>query len=300
MHRETLGDLAVFLAVAEARSFTRAARTLATSQSAVSQIVRRLEAELGLKLLTRNTRHVAPTEAGEKLIETLRPAFNDITGRISALSALKKRPSGTVRITAGRHAAETVLWPKLSRLLADFPEVSVELSIDSALTDIVADRFDAGVRLGEQVAKDMIAVRIGPDLRLAVVGAPAYFSKHGRPKSPHELTGHRCVNIPLATKGGFYVWEFEKDGRAVNVRVEGPLVLNDSIFVLKAAAEGHGLACVMEDLAREQIASGGLVRVLQDWCPPFAGYHLYYPDRRQLPPAFTLLVEALRYKKRTQ
>jgi DNA-binding transcriptional LysR family regulator len=299
MRREILGDLAVFLTVAEQRSFTRAARKLATSQSAVSQIVRRLEAELGLKLLTRNTRHVAPTDAGEKLIETLRPAFDDINARIAALSALKKRPSGTVRITAGRHAAETVLWPKVSRLLAHYPEVSVELSIDSALTDIVADRFDAGVRLGEQVAKDMIAVRIGPDLRLAVVGSPGYFKQQGRPKSPHDLTAHRCINIPLATKGGFYVWEFEKAGRAVNVRVEGPLVLNDSIFVLKAAEEGHGLACVMEDLARGQLADGRLVRVLEDWCPPFAGYHLYYPDRRQLPPAFTLLVEALRFQRKT-
>jgi DNA-binding transcriptional LysR family regulator len=298
MRRDTLGDLAVFLTVAEARSFTRAARNLATSQSAVSQIVRRLEAGLGLKLLTRNTRRVAPTEAGERLIETLRPAFDGIDARIAELSALRQRPSGTLRITAGRHAADTVLWPKLSRLLAEYPEVSVELSIDSALTDIVADRFDAGVRLGEQVAKDMIAVRIGPDLRLAVVGAPDYFKKHGRPKSPHELTGHRCINIPLATKGGFYVWEFEKEGRAVNVRVEGSLVLNDSLFVLKAAEAGHGLACVMEDLARGQLANGNLVRVLQDWCPPFAGYHLYYPDRRQLPPAFTLLVEALRHKGR--
>jgi len=296
MRRETLGDLAVFLTVAEARSFTRAARTLATSQSAVSQIVRRLEADLGLKLLTRNTRRVAPTEAGDRLMETLRPAFDDIDARISALSALRERPSGTVRITAGRHAAETVLWPKLSRLLAGYPEISVELAIDSALTDIVADRFDAGVRLGEQVARDMIAVRIGPDLRLAVVGSPGYIKQHGRPKSPHDLTGHRCINIPLATKGGFYVWEFEKGGRAVNVRVEGPLVLNDSLFVVKAAVEGHGLACVMQDLVRAPLADGSLVRVLEDWCAPFAGYHLYYPDRRQLPQAFTLMVEALRHK----
>jgi DNA-binding transcriptional LysR family regulator len=290
-----LNDLSVFLTVAEARSFTRAASKLGTSQSAVSQIVRRVEVEIGLKLLTRNTRHVAPTEAGEKLIETLRPALDDIHARISALGALRERPSGTVRITTSRHAAETVLWPKVSQLLSDYPEVTVELSIDNALTDIVADRFDAGVRLGEQVAKNMVAVRIGPKLRLAVVGTPDYFNRQGHPRSPHDLAGHRCINIRLATKGGIYVWEFEKGGRAVNVRVDGPLVLNDSMLVLKAALEGHGLACVMEDLALEQIASGRLVRVLEDWCPPFAGYRLYYPDRRQLPPAFTLLVEALRY-----
>jgi len=297
MRREHLGDLAVFLAVAEVRSFTRAASALATSQSAVSQIVRRLEAHLGLKLLTRNTRCVALTEAGETLLATLRPAFDGIDAQIAALSALRERPSGTLRITTSRHAAETVLWPKVSQLLEKYPDVTVELSVDSALTDIIADRFDAGVRLGEQVAKDMVAVRIGPELRLSVVGSPAYFTKHGRPKSPHELTGHRCINLRLPTKGGLYVWEFEKHGRALNVRVDGPLVLNDSSIVLKAAMEGRGLACILEDIASDQVADGRLVRVLQDWCPPFAGYHLYYPGRRQLPPAFELLVEALRYKR---
>ena len=296
MRREELSDLAVFLAVAEERSFTRAAARLGTSQSAISQIVRRLEAGMGLKLLTRNTRNVAPTEAGEQLVDTLRPAFDDIDARLSALSALRERPSGTVRITTSKHAAEWILWPAVGRLLKDYPEVKVELSIDSHLTDIIADRFDAGVRLGEQIAKDMIAVRIGPELRMAVVGAPSYFAKHDCPKTPHDLTNHACINIRLPTQGGLYTWEFGKEGRDLNVRVEGPLILNDIAMVLTAAAEGVGLACVMEDQAEVHIKAGKLVRVLKDWCPPFSGYHLYYPDRRQLPPAFALLVSALRYR----
>jgi DNA-binding transcriptional LysR family regulator len=295
MRREELSDLAVFLAVAEARSFTRAAAKLGTSQSAISQIVRRLEAGMGLKLLTRNTRNVAPTEAGEQLIATLRPAFDEIDARLSALSALRERPAGNVRITSSRHAAETILWPAVGRLITDYPDVTVEISVDSHLTDIIADRFDAGVRLGEQLAKDMIAVRIGPELRMAVVGSPAYFAAHGRPQSPHDLTRHACINIRMATKGGLYTWEFAQGGRDLNVRVDGPLILNDIGMVLNAAAEGVGLACVMEDQAATLIAKGKVVRVLEDWCPPFSGYHLYYPDRRQLPPAFAILVNALRY-----
>ena len=298
MKREDLSDLAVFLAVAEARSFTKAAATLGTSQSAISPIVRRLEAAVGPKLLTRNTRNVAPTEAGEQLIATLRPAFHDIDARLAALSALRDRPAGTVRITSSRHAAATILWPAVSRLIREHPDVTVEISLDGHLTDIVSDRFDAGVRLGEQVAKDMIAVRIGPDLSMAVLGAPSYFAAHGRPRTPHELTAHRCINIRLPTRGGLYAWEFGRDGRDLNVRVEGPLILNDVPMILNAACEGHGLACVLEDQANALLKAGKLERVLEDWCPPFAGYHLYYPDRRQLPPAFKLLVEALRYKER--
>jgi DNA-binding transcriptional LysR family regulator len=294
MRRESFSDLAVFLTVAEERSFTRAAHKLGTSQSAVSQVVRRVEESMGLKLLTRTTRSVALTEAGEQLIETLRPAFDDIQARIAGLSALRERPSGTVRITAGRHAVETILWPVIAPVLRDNPDITVELSIDHALTDIVTDRFDAGVRLGEQVAKDMIAVRISPELRMVVVGSPAYFAEHSIPMSPHDLTRHRCINIRQSTKGGLYVWEFERDGHEVNVRVEGPLIVNDSNLVWRAAEAGLGLAFVMEDLVIEQIKSGQLVRVLEDWCPPFSGYHLYYPDRRQLTPAFRLLVEALR------
>lgn len=296
MRREELSDLAVFLAVAEARSFTRAAAKLNTSQSAISQIVRRLEAGMGVKLLTRNTRNVAPTEAGEQLVATLRPAFDEIDARLSALSALRDRPAGTVRITSSRHAAETILWPAVSRMLAQYPEVSVEISIDSHLTDIIADRFDAGVRLGEQIAKDMIAVPIGPDLRMAVVGSPAYFAAHGRPEVPQDLTAHACINIRMPTKGGLYAWEFAKDGRDLNVRVDGPLIVNDVPMVLCAAVEGVGLACVLDVQAEDLIAAGKLERVLEDWTPPFSGYHLYYPDRRQLPPAFSILVNALRYR----
>lgn len=296
MRRDELSDLAVFLAVAEARSFTKAAVKLGTSQSAISQIVRRLEASMGLKLLTRNTRNVAPTEAGEQLVETLRPAFDDIDARLSALSALRERPSGTVRLTSSRHAAETIIWPAVEKLLTQYPDVKVEISVDGHLTDIISDRFDAGVRLGEQIAKDMTAVRIGGELRMAVVGAPSYFAEHGKPRTPQDLTSHRCINIRMQTQGGLYAWEFGQDGRELNVRVDGPLILNDIPMILNAAAQGIGLACVMEDQAATQLQSGTLVRVLEDWCPPFAGYHLYYPDRRQLPSAFALLVAALRYR----
>ncbi len=296
MRRDELSDLAVFLAVAEARSFTRAAATLGTSQSAISQIVRRLETRMGVKLLTRTTRNVVPTAAGEQLAETLRPAFDDIDARLSALSALRDRPSGLVRITSSRHAATTILWPAVRRLLKDYPEVTVEISVDSHLTDIVGDRFDAGVRLGERIEKDMIAVRIGPDLRMAVVGAPAYLAARGRPEAPQDLTKHACINIRLPTQGGLYAWEFGRGGRDLNVRVDGPLILNDMPLVLAAAADGIGLACVMEDQVEAHLRSGTLVRVLGDWCAPFSGYHLYYPDRRQLPPAFALLVAALRYR----
>jgi DNA-binding transcriptional LysR family regulator len=296
MRRENFSDLAVFLTVAEERSFTRAAHKLGTSQSAVSQVVRRVEDSMGLKLLTRTTRNVSLTEAGEQLITTLRPAFDDIQARIAGLSALREKPSGNVRITAGRHAVETLLWPAVHNVLRDNPDVKIELSIDHALTDIVAERFDAGVRLGEEIAKDMVAVKIGPDLRLAVVGSPTYIAEHGTPISPNDLTQHRCINIRQSTKGGLYAWEFEKDGREVNVRVDGSLIVNDSGVIYKAAEEGVGLACVMEDLVADQMASGQLIRVLEDWCAPFAGYHLYYPDRRQITPAFRLLIEALRYK----
>ncbi|WP_010543614.1 LysR family transcriptional regulator [Sphingomonas elodea] len=297
MRREELGDLAVFLAVAEARSFTRAAAKLNTSQSAISQIVRRLEAGMGVKLLTRNTRNVAPTEAGEQLVATLRPAFDEIDARLSALSALRERPAGTVRITSSRHAAETILWPAVSRMLRQYPDIAVEVSIDSHLTDIIADRFDAGIRLGEQIAKDMIAVPIGPDLRMAVVGSPAYFAAHGRPQVPQDLTAHACINIRMPTRGGLYAWEFAKDGRDLNVRVDGRLIVNDVPMVLCAAAEGMGLACVLDVQAEQLITEGKLERVLEDWTPPFSGYHLYYPDRRQLPPAFSILVNALRYRR---
>lgn len=295
MKREALSDLAVFLAVAEARSFTRAAGMLGTSQSAISQIVRRLEAAIGLKLLTRTTRSVAPTEAGEQLMATLRPAFDEIDNRLAAIAAMRDRPSGTIRLTSSRHAADTILWPAISRLLRQYPDLNVEISIDSQLTDIVSDRFDAGVRLGEQIARDMIAVRISPELRMAVVGSPSYLAERGVPASPQELTEHNCINIRMATRGDIYAWEFGKGGRELHVRVEGSLIVNDVPMILEAASDGIGLACVLEDQAARYLAAGRLVRVLDDWCPPFPGYHLYYPDRKQLPKAFALLVAALRH-----
>jgi DNA-binding transcriptional LysR family regulator len=296
MRRDELGDLTAFLAVAEERSFTRAAAKLGTSQSALSHTVRRLEAHLGLRLLTRTTRSVAPTEAGERLIETLRPAFDEIDTKLAALSELREKPAGTIRITTSKHAAETILWPVLEKLLPDYPDVRVELTIDQSLTDIVAERYDAGVRLGERVEKDMIAVRIGPDIRMALVAAPSYLAERTTPKTPHDLTNHACINLRLPTLGGLYAWEFEKDGRELNVRVDGQFVFNDIAMILNAATAGFGLAFVLEDQAERHIADGRLVRVLADWCPPFPGYHLYYPSRRQLPPAFALLVDALRYR----
>lgn len=296
MRREDLGDLSVFIAVAEERSFTRAAARLGASQSALSQTIRRLEARLGVRLLTRTTRSVSPTDAGMRLLERLGPAFDQIDLEIAALSELRDKPAGAIRITTSQHAAETILWPTLRRLLPDYPDVAVELSVDAGFRDIVADRFDAGVRLGEQVAKDMIAVRIGPDLRMAVVGSPAYFMRRPEPKTPLELTVHDCINLRFPTLGGLYAWEFEKDGRELHVRVEGQLTFNDGGMILDAALDGFGLAFLLEDRVREPLSDGRLVRVLEDWCPWFAGYHLYHTSRRQLSPALALLVEALRFR----
>ncbi|MEK0083037.1 LysR family transcriptional regulator [Geminicoccaceae bacterium SYSU G07066] len=300
MLRTNLDDLAAFLAVARERSFTRAAAQLGVSQSALSQTVRGLEARLGLRLLTRTTRSVAPTEAGERLLHAVGPAFDQIDAGLAALSALRDRPAGTIRITAGDHAVRTILWPKLARFLPGYPEIKVEIAVDNGLTDIVAERFDAGVRFGEQVAKDMIAVRIGPDIRFAVVGAPSYLAQRPPPRTPQDLLGHPCINQRLPTYGGLYAWEFEKDGRQLRVRVEGQLVFNSVFQVLDAALAGFGLAYVPEDLAQPHLAEGRLVRVLEEWSPPWSGYHLYYPSRRQASPAFVLLVEALRHRGREQ
>lgn len=294
MRREQLGDLNAFVVVAEEKSFTRAAAKLGTSQSAVSQTVRRLEERLGVRLLTRTTRSVAPTQAGERLLQGLRPALDDIDVQLSALTELRERPAGAVRITTSQHAADTILLPALERLLPAHPDVNIEVSVDTGLRDIVADRFDAGIRLGEQIDKDMIAVRIGPDLRMAVVGSPRYFEERGRPKTPHDLTKHNCINLRFPTLGGLYVWEFEKDGRELHVRVDGQLTLNESHLIVKAACAGLGLAFVLEDHVKPLIAEGRLKRVLGDWCAPFSGYHLYYPSRRHLTPAFALLLNALR------
>jgi DNA-binding transcriptional LysR family regulator len=297
MRREELVDLNAFLTVAEAQNFTRAAAILGTSQSALSHTVRRLETRLGVRLLSRTTRRVAPTEAGERLLKTLTPALDTIATELASLGEWREKPAGRLRITTSEHAAASVLWPVLAKFLPQYPDVHVELSIDQGFTDIVAGRFDAGVRLGESVAKDMVAAPIGPDLRLAVVGSSAYFASRPPPRTPQELAAHDCINLRLPTAGGFYAWELEKDGRALNVRVEGPLAFNHVPMILRAAADGFGLACVLEDYAAAGIADGSLVRVLTDWCPPFPGYHFYYPSRRQPSAAFSLLVEALRYRR---
>jgi DNA-binding transcriptional LysR family regulator len=296
MRRQTLADLEAFAIVAEEGSFTRAAARLAVSTSALSHTIRKLEARIGLRLLTRTTRRVATTEAGERLLDTLRPAIDTIDRQLAELSDLRDRPSGTIRITASDHAARTLLWPVIDRFVADYPDINVEINAESGLTDIVAARYDAGVRLGEQLAKDMIAVRIGPPLRMVAVAAPAYLAAHGRPETPHDLTRHKCINLRMWSSGGLYSWEFEKDGQAVNVRVEGQLILNRGPLILDAARAGHGIAFLMEDYVTQSIGRGELEYVLDDWCPPFDGYHLYYPSRRQPTPAFSLLVETLRYR----
>src|SRR5271165_462134 len=296
MQGENLNDLAAFLAVARERSFTRAAAKLGVSQSALSQTIRGLEARLGLRLLSRTTRSVAPSEAGERLLRTIGPHIGEIETELEALSALREKPAGTIRITAGDHAVHSVLWPKLAKFLPNYPDIKVEIAIDYGLTDIVAERYDAGVRLGEQVSRDMIAVRIGPDVRFAVVGARSYFAKRPPPTTPQDLVGHDCINLRLPTYGGLYAWEFEKDGRDVRVRVEGQLVFSSVFQALDAALAGLGLAYVPEDLTEAYLADGRLERALEDWCAPWSGYRLYYPSRRQSSPAFALLVDALRYR----
>jgi DNA-binding transcriptional LysR family regulator len=296
MPRENFNDLLAFLAVARDRSFTKAAAKLGVSQSALSHTVRGLEARLGLRLLTRTTRSVSPTEAGERLLLTVGHRFEEIEAELEALSELREKPAGTIRITAGEHAAYAVLSPALAKFLPSYPDIKVEVSVDYGLTDIVAQRYDAGVRIGEDVAKDMIAVRIGPDMRMAVVGAPSYFEKRSAPKKPQDLTEHNCINLRLPTYGGLYAWEFEKGKRELKVRVDGQLVFNTITQRLDAALAGLGLAYMPEDVAQPHIARGSLTRVLEDWCPPFPGYHLYYPSRRQHSPAFRLLVDALRYR----
>jgi DNA-binding transcriptional LysR family regulator len=296
MPRGHLNDLLAFVAVGQERSFTKAAAKLGVSQSALSHTLRELEARLGVRLLTRTTRSVSPTEAGERLLHTVAPRFEEIEGELEALSELREKPAGTIRITAIDYVADTILWPKLVKLLRQYPDIKVEIIIDYGLTDIVAQRYDAGVRSGEQVAKDMIAVRVGPDMRMAVVGASSYYEKRLPPKTPQELIGHNCINLRLPTLGGLYAWEFEKGGRELKVRVEGQLVFNTTAQILNAALAGFGLAYVPEDLAQRHMAKGRLKRVLEDWCPPFSGYHLYYPSRRQSSAAFALVVDALRHR----
>jgi DNA-binding transcriptional LysR family regulator len=297
MRRENINDLLAFLVVARERSFTRAAAQLGVSQSALSHTIRGLEERLGLRLLTRTTRSVSPTEAGERLLHTAGPRLEEIEAELEAIGELREKPSGTIRITATDYAADTVLWPRLAKLLREYPDIRIEIVIDYGLTDIVTERYDAGVRLGEQVAKDMIAVRIGPDMRMAVVGAPSYFAKRSPPSSPQELISHNCINLRLPTHGGLYAWEFEKDKRQLKVHVEGQLIFTATAQMLNAALAGFGLAYVPEDLIQPYLAKGRLKRVLEDWCPPFSGYHLYYAGRRQVTPAFAVLIEALRYQR---
>lgn len=296
MPQENFNDLAAFVTVAREQSFTRAAVKLGVSQSALSQTVRSLEERLGLRLLTRTTRRVSPTAAGERLLQTAGPRFDEIQSELSALSDMRDKPAGTVRITTGEHAAISVLAPALEKIISNYPDINVEITVDYGLTDIVAERYDAGVRLGEQLAKDMIAVKIGPEMRMAVVGAPSYFQQNPWPEVPEDLTFHNCIQIRMPTYGNILAWEFEKDGHELKVRVEGQLVFNNIAMRLDATKRGLGLAYMPEDLVTDEIAKGALIRVLEDWCAPFSGYHLYYPNRRHASPAFALVVDALRYR----
>lgn len=295
MLKDNINDLISFMVVARERSFTRAAAQLGVSQSALSHAMRNLESRLDVRLLTRTTRNVAPTEAGERLYQNLSPHLQEIEQEISALRDSRERPAGNIRLTAAEHSMNTVLWPRIKPFMQQYPDINIEVIVDNALTDIVDERFDAGVRLGEQVARDMIAVRIGPDMRMAVVGSPDYFARHGIPQTPHDLQHHRCINMRLPTRGGLYAWEFEQHGEPLRVRVEGQLTLNSLPQRLEAAEAGLGLAYVPEDTIADGVAAGRLQHVLADWCVPFPGYYLYYPSRRQHTTAFALLVDALRY-----
>ncbi|NTB95151.1 LysR family transcriptional regulator [Agrobacterium tumefaciens] len=295
MQREDMKDLLWFMEVAKERSFTKAAATLGTSQSTLSYTIKQLEARLGVRLLTRTTRSVATTEAGERLFLSIVPRFQGIEADLADLVAFREKPSGTVRLTLSDHALQTTVWPKLSRVLTNYPDIHVELYSDNGMRNIVEERFDAGVRLGESVDRDMIAVRIGPDWRLRAVASPDYFARHGIPATPQDLVGHVCINTRQATWGGFYSWEFEKDGRELRVRVDGQLSFNSSISQIDAAMKGYGIAYVPEDLVEAHITEGKLQAVLDNWSAPFTGYHLYYPSRRQMSPAMKVIIDALRH-----
>jgi DNA-binding transcriptional LysR family regulator len=297
MDRGSLDELAALVAVGREASFTKAAAKLGVSQSALSQTVRQLEARLGVRLLTRTTRSVSPTEAGERLIHVAGPRFEEIEAEVAAIAELRDKPAGSIRITATDYATDTILWPKLMKFLRAYPDIKIEIITDYGLTDIVSERYDAGVRAGGQVAKDMIAVRIGPDLRMAVVASPAYFKKRPEPKRPQDLIAHNCINLRLPTHGGLYAWEFERAGRELRVRVDGQLTFNGTWQMLNAALDGFGIAYVPEDVVQSHLTKRRLKRVLEEWCQPYPGYHLYYPSRRQTSAAFGLLVEALRYRR---
>ncbi len=296
MARRNLNDLLAFVTVAREGSFTRAAATLGVTQSALSQAVRGLEERLQIRLLTRTTRSVAPTAAGERLARAIGHRFDEIEAELNALTALRDKPAGTVRITCGDGVLQTILLPRLMPLVREYPEITFEFDVNNGFRDIVADRFDAGVRLGSTIDKDMIALPIGPRLSMVVAGSPDYFARHPRPKTPHDLATHRCINQRMVSSGGLYVWDFAKRGKAANVRVDGPLIFNTVPPQIDAALAGLGLVLLPEDEVRTHLDSGALVRVLEDWCPPFDGYHLYYPSRRQPSPAFSLVLEALRLR----
>lgn len=294
--RENINDLLAFVAVAQDQSFTRAAARLGTSQSSLSRTIRNLEERLGVRLLTRTTRSVSPTDAGERLLRNVGPRLDEIEAELEALGTLRDKPAGIVRINCSENAAESVVWPKLAQVLPAYPDIKVEIFIQHSFTDIVAERFDAGVRLGESLEKDMIAVRIAPDDRLIAVGSPSYFERHAPPETPRDLTAHSCINLRLATRGGLYAWEFEKDGMSLNVKVEGQLTFNTMRQIVDAALEGFGIAFVPESGIHGHLSSGTLVQVLDDWCQPFPGFHLYYPSRRQQSPAFEVVMNALRHR----
>lgn len=295
MLKDNFNDLFYLIVVARERSFTRAAAKLGVSQSALSHAIRGLEERLQIRLLTRTTRSVAPTDAGEALINSIGPRFKEIEEELIALTDMRDRVAGNIRITLGEHALHSTVWPAIKPFLDAYPDVKVELTIDNTLTDIVSERYDAGIRLGEQVARDMVAVRIGPDWRMVVVGSPGYFSRHGKPQTPHDLQQHNCINMRLPTLGGLYAWEFSSDGQPMRVRVEGQLTFNNLASRVEAATSGMGLALVPEDCVAQAVSEGKLETVLDDWCEPFPGYYLYYPSRKQHTAAFSLLIDALRY-----
>jgi DNA-binding transcriptional LysR family regulator len=297
MANENLNDLLAFITVAREGSFTKAAAQLGVSQSALSHTIRGLETRVGLRLLNRSTRSVSPTQAGERLLRTIGPRLDEIEFELAALSELREKPAGIVRITATEHAANTILWPKLSKALLDYPDIRVEITTDSRFIDIVAERYDAGVRLGGELAKDMVAVRIAPDMHVAVVGAPGYFAKRPPPKTPHDLSEHSCINLRSLTHGGLYAWEFEKDGHELKVHVEGQWIFNTTAPMVRAALAGYGLCYLPEDVVLQHLAEKRLQRVLKDWSPTFPGYHLYYPSRHSSP-ALDRLVKILRHKGR--
>lgn len=294
--RENYSDILAFIAVAREKSFTRAAAKLGVSQSALSHSMRSLESRLGIRLLTRTTRNVSTTEAGERILNRIAPRFEDIDTELECLSELRDKPAGLIRISSSDHAAKSIIWPKITPLLVEYPDIRIEVNVDNGFTNIVSGRFDAGVRLGEAVEKDMIAVKIGPECRMAVAGTPEYFEKHGRPEQPEDLLKHDCIAMRMISSGGVYEWELDNGEREVNVKTRGQVICNNTYLIRQAALDGFGLAFLPEDMFAGDFEAGKLERVLEDWCMPFPGYHLYYPNRNNHSPAFTAVVDALRHR----